>query len=81
MDGTANITNPAPGGKNTPVLDAKGKARLQKAVKDFEAIFMGMMMQSMRSTVPKDESSGESFGNDAMQSLFDAEVAKKMAGE
>jgi soluble lytic murein transglycosylase-like protein len=80
MDGTANITNPAPAGKSAPVLDAKGKVRLQKAVKDFEAIFMGMMMKSMRSTVPKDGQSGDSFGNDVMESLFDTEVAKKMAG-
>ena len=80
MNGAENITNPAPAGKNAPVLDAKGKARLQKAVKDFEAIFMGMMMKSMRSTVPKDGQSGDSFGNDVMESLFDTEVAKKMAG-
>jgi len=80
MDRAANISTPAPAPKGAQVLDAKGKARLRKAVRDFEAIFMGMMMQSMRSTVPKDETSGESFGNDAMQSLFDAEVARKMAG-
>jgi len=80
MDGAAHITSPAPAGKNTPALDAKGKARLQKAVRDFEAIFMGMMMKSMRSTVPKDGQSGDSFGDDVMESLFDAEVAKKMAG-
>jgi soluble lytic murein transglycosylase-like protein len=80
MDSTGNIPAPGAAPKSAQVIDAKGKARLQKAVKDFEAIFMGMMMKSMRNTVPKDESSGESFGNDAMESLFDAEVAKKMAG-
>jgi len=80
MDGTANITTPAAAPKSGAVLDAKGKARLQKAVKDFEAIFMGMMMKSMRSTVPKDGESGESFGGDVMESLFDQEVAKRMAG-
>jgi Rod binding domain-containing protein len=80
MDGTGNITKPAEAPKSTPPLDAKGKARLQKAVKDFEAIFLGMMMKSMQSTVPKDDASGESFGGDAMESLFDAEVAKRMAG-
>ena len=80
MDGTGNIPKLAAAPKSTPPLDAKGKARLQKAVKDFEAIFMGMMMKSMQSTVPKDDASGESFGGDAMESLFDAEVAKRMAG-
>jgi len=38
------------------------------------------MMKSMRSTVPKDGQSGDSFGNDVMESLFDSEVAKRMAG-
>jgi len=80
MDGTGNIPKSAAAPKSPPPLDAKGKARLQKAVKDFEAIFMGMMMKSMQSTVPKDDASGESFGGDAMESLFDAEVAKRMAG-
>jgi soluble lytic murein transglycosylase-like protein len=80
MNAPGNITNPAAVQKSGSPLDAKGKARLQKAVKDFEAIFMGMMMNSMRSTVPRDAASGESFGNDVMESLFDAEVAKRMAG-
>ncbi len=80
MDGTGTIPTPASAPKAAATLDPKEKARLQKAVKDFEAIFMGMMMKSMRSTVPKDEASGESFGNDVMESMFDAEIAKKMAG-
>jgi len=61
-------------------LDAAKKARLAKAVKDFEAIFLGMMMKSMRSSVPKDEAGGESFGGDMMESMFDEELARQMAG-
>ncbi len=80
MPATGNITNPASAPKSATVLDAKGKARLQKAVKDFEAIFMGMMMKSMRSSVPDEEGAGQSFGGDVMESLFDDAVAKQMAG-
>ena len=61
-------------------LDAAKKARLAKAVKDFEAIFLGMMMKSMRSSVPKDDGSADSFGGDIMESMFDEEVARQMAG-
>ncbi|HUI09978.1 MAG TPA: transglycosylase SLT domain-containing protein [Bacteroidota bacterium] len=84
MGATGNITAPpgAATGNATgaSTLDAAKKARLQKAVKDFEAIFLGMMMKSMRSSVPKDDAIGESFGGDLMESMFDEEVAHRMAG-
>ena len=76
--GAAGATGGA--ARSDPTLDAARKARLQKAVKDFEAIFLGMMMKSMRSSVPKDEGAGDSFGGDIMESMFDEEVARQMAG-
>ncbi|HTO92875.1 MAG TPA: rod-binding protein, partial [Bacteroidota bacterium] len=71
--GAGSVRSTAASGA-TP-LDPAKKARLAKAVKDFEAILLGMMMKSMRSSVPKDEESGESFGGDMMESMFDEEVA------
>jgi len=90
MGAAGNITAPvapvapkspqAGAAAGTTTLDAARKARLAKAVKDFEAIFLGMMMKSMRSSIPKDDGSGESFGGDIMETMFDEEVARQMAG-
>jgi len=79
MDMGAPIGNAAGAAKSSATLDANGKARLAKAVKDFEAIFLGYMLNSMRSTVPKDDLSGESFGGGMMESMFDMELAKRIA--
>ena len=60
-------------------LDEKGKARLQKAVQEFESLFVGYMLKSMRDTVPKDEDAGDEFGGDVLQSMFDTELAKHIS--
>lgn len=39
-------------GKNISI-DPQKKIRLQKAVRDFEALFVNQMLQSMRKSVPK----------------------------
>ena len=79
MDPGAPIGNAAGAAKTSATLDVNGKARLAKAVKDFEAIFLGYMLNSMRSTVPKDGLSGDSFGGGMMESMFDMEIAKRIA--
>ncbi len=60
-------------------LDEKSKARLQKAVKDFEAVFVGYMLKTMRGTVPKDELFGEGMGSEMMGSMFDMELSKQLS--
>lgn len=60
-------------------LDEKGKARLQKAVQEFESLFVGYMLKSMRDTIPKDEEAGDEFGGDVLQSMFDTELAKQIS--
>lgn len=57
-------------------LDEHSKAKLQQAVKDFEAIFIGYLLKEMRSSVPKSDLFGESFGGDVVESMFDSELAK-----
>ncbi len=60
------------------------KAKLYKASKDLESIFLYHMLQTMRKTVP-DNSGGLSapgmgFGKDMYTQMFDQELASKMAG-
>ena len=75
------ITSKALSGKET--LEDR-KAKLFKASKDLESIFLYHMLQTMRKTVP-DNSGGLSapgmgFGKDMYTQMFDQELASKMAG-
>ncbi len=58
------------------VVDEKEKAKLQKAARDFEAIFVNYLLKSMRKTVQKDEEEGGGFGGEMMQDMFDLELSK-----
>ncbi len=60
-------------------LDAAQKARLQKAVKDFESVFVGYMLKTMRSSVGKSDMFGDSFGGDLLDGMFDTEMARTMS--
>lgn len=60
-------------------LDAAQKAKLQKAVREFESIFVGYMLKSMRNTVEKADNSTESFGGDVLEGMFDVELAKHIS--
>ncbi len=61
------------------VVDEKAKAKLQKAAKDFEAIFVNYLLQSMRKTVQKDEEEGGGFGGEMMLEMFDQELSKNIS--
>ncbi|MFA6540342.1 MAG: transglycosylase SLT domain-containing protein [Bacteroidota bacterium] len=61
------------------VTDEKAKAKLQKAAKEFEAMFVNYMLQSMRKSVDKAESEEDGFGADMMQDMFDQELSKHIA--
>ena len=60
-------------------LDDGEKARLQKAAREFEAMFVAYMFKSMRATVPKSEMLDEGFGGDMMDSLLDIELGRQLA--
>lgn len=53
------------------------KQRLQakKVSQDFEALFVGMMMKSMRETVGKDTLTGGGHGEEVYRSMLDQEYA------
>ena len=63
----------AKGGKE-PLTDARRK-ELTKIAQDFEAIFTGMMLKSMRDTVPEDSLTGGGRGEDIYRSLLDQQYA------
>jgi Rod binding domain-containing protein len=54
------------------------KAAVRETAQQFEAMFLQMMMKSMREAVEKDEENSTS-GQDTFESMFDREVAHKMA--
>lgn len=65
-------------------IDAE-KKRLFKAAKELESLFLNQLLKTMRQTIPKSEMSegfglGEGLGKDVYTSMFDQELAMKMAG-
>ena len=60
-------------------LDATKKAKLGKAVQEFESVFVGYLLKTMRATVPKSEVSGDDFGGDLLEGMFDMEMAKHIS--
>ncbi len=73
------ITSDIPDIRAGSGLDDKEKARLQKAVKDFEALFIGYMLKSMRSSIPESNLFGNNFGGDVLEGLFDLEFSQHLS--
>lgn len=57
----------------------KESAAVKKAAREFEAMFVGMMLKSMRSTVGKDTLTGGGQGEEIYRSLLDQEFAAAAA--
>lgn len=53
--------------------DDKQRQKLKKISQDFEGLFVGMMMKSMRETVGKDKLTGGGHGDDVYLSMLDQE--------
>ena len=53
--------------------------KLKKACQEMEAVFLNMLLKSMRATVPKSEGNGSGMQADTMQSMFDMEMTRNMA--
>lgn len=56
-------------------LGEKQLKQAKKVSQDFEALFVGMMMKSMRETVGKDKLTGGGHGDEVYRSLLDQEYA------
>ena len=53
----------------------KQRQQAKKVAQDFEGLFVGMMMKSMRSTVGKDTLTGGGHGEDVYRSMLDQQYA------
>ena len=51
----------------------------KKVAREFEALFVGMMLKSMRNTVGKEMPAGKGNGEETYRSLLDQEYAKTVA--
>jgi len=76
---TTSLISTAKAQQGTQALDEKSKSRLQKAVRDFEALFVGYMLKSMRETLSKEDEFGDNFGGDMLEGMFDTEMARQMS--
>ena len=54
-------------------LSEKQRQQAKKVSQDFEGLFIGMMMKSMRETVAKDKLTGGGHGEDVYRSILDQE--------
>ncbi|MBT1071925.1 rod-binding protein [Pelotalea chapellei] len=67
----------------TDGLSEKQRQQAKKVSQDFEGLFIGMMMKSMRETVGKDPITAGGHGEDAYRSMLDqqyVEAAVKRGG-
>jgi flagellar protein FlgJ len=60
-------------------LSGQKLKQIHKVSQDFEAIFVGMMMKSMRTTVGNDKLTGGGHGEEVFRSMLDQEYAAAAA--
>ena len=72
--GRGNKVTPLPRGEGTG--GAEQDKKLKKACQDFEAIFTGFMLKSMRKTVTKTDLFGSSKEEEMFQDMMDDEISK-----
>jgi Rod binding domain-containing protein len=77
-DGSA-IAKAHSAGPAAKAIDSGKKAKLQKAVKEFESVFVGYILKTMRGTIPKSDLAGDDFGGDVLEGMFDSEMAKQIS--
>lgn len=74
------LVQPVNGGQSEAVSGRnKESAQARKVAQEFEALFVGMMLKSMRETTGKDTLTGGGHGEDTYRSLLDDEYAKTIA--
>lgn len=65
-------------GGSEQLTDAK-RTELKKISQDFESLFVGMMLKSMRATVPEDKLTGGGRAEETFRSMLDQEYATAAA--
>ena len=61
--------------------DAHEKAKVSELAEQFESLFLDIVFQSMRKTVPKSELFNGGNAEDIFRNMLDSEYAKIMAGQ
>jgi peptidoglycan hydrolase FlgJ len=70
------LVNPQlPGNPGARRQDANNPIQAKKVAQEFEAMFVGMMLKSMRETVGKEKLTGGGHGEETFRSLLDQEYA------
>jgi flagellar protein FlgJ len=62
-------------GNSATGLSEKQRLQAKKVSQDFEGLFVGMMLKSMRSTVGVDKLTGGGHGEETFRSMLDQEYA------
>lgn len=65
--------------KKSAIKNAKEDAKLKAACTDMEAVFLNILWQQMRRSVPKNTLFGQSNQEEIMRSMLDSEMTKNMA--
>ena len=78
--GTKAVDGSTGAARATASVGARTDAELRKACEELESVFLEQLLKEMRRTVPKDDLFSGGRGEDVFQSMFDQEIAKKMAG-
>lgn len=65
--------------KLAAAMSDKDNSRLKEVCQDFEAVFLNMMLQSMRATVPKSDLMGSGHGKEIFESMLDQKLSENMA--
>lgn len=62
--------------KLSSAYNEKDEKALKQACKDFESIFLQMMYKEMKQTVPTDDFTPKSFGQQTFEDMLDEKVTK-----
>jgi flagellar protein FlgJ len=83
LTGSSNpliMTNPYQAMSNYKALEKRDpEAALKQVSKDFEAIYINMLLKSMRKTVPETGLFGNDSASDTYQEMFDEQLAVQMS--
>ncbi len=61
------------------ILRTKDRGELEKVAKEFEELFVGMLMKNMRSTILKSDISKSSYQKEIFEGMLDEEYSKEIA--
>jgi len=69
------------GTRNAKQSKAKPDEKLQKAAQEFEALFVGYLLKSMRKSIPESNLFGNGISGNMYQGMFDEKIAEAVSGK